>query len=125
MSLTRGYGKTRPGAPFDTIRLYGKVTWGASGAVTTDAPENNAWSVAKTATGRYTITTTEKYAGLLAASFLTDNQGTETDSAWEIFTPYNTSTGALVLTHAIAGSAADPVSGNTTDIMLEFKVSDL
>lgn len=125
MSLTRGYGKLRAGAPFDVVKLYGQVTFGATGAVSADSDENGAWTFAKTATGKYTLTTNELYPELLGASFAHFNNGTVTDNAWQIFTEYVPSTGALVLSHLIAGSAAHPVSGNKVNIALEFKVSDL
>lgn len=125
MSLTRGYGKVRAGAPFDVIKLYGQVVWGASGAVTTDADENGAWTFAKAATGKYNLTTNELYSELLSLSTTTFNAGTVTDSEWQVFTAYVQATGLVVLSHLIAGSAADPVSGNNTYFAAEFKVSDL
>jgi len=125
MSLTRGYGKIRAAAPFDVIRTYGQVTFGASGAVTTDSDENGVWVFAKTATGKYTITTTEAYAELMSFSGTPVNTGTVTDAVWQIFTDYVVATKLVVLSHLIAGSAADPVSGDVHRFAIDFKVSDL
>ena len=85
MSLIRGYGKIRAGAPYDVVHLYGQVTFGASGAVSSDSDENGAWVFAANATGKYNLTTTELYPELLGATFTHFNNGTVTDNAWQIF----------------------------------------
>lgn len=109
---------------FGPVELYGDVTFGATGAVA--SVDSDSFAVARTATGRYTVTTTEKsYYGLLHSAFAVFNNGTVTDAEWQEFTEYVKATGVLVLSHLIAGIAADPPSGTKVRIKLTLKRKDV
>lgn len=86
-----------------------KVTFGATGAPTKNL---GAFTIARTAAGRYTVTFLDKYYDCAGLAQLTDYQGTATGGTWETFTEYVASTGVLVLSHTVADSEADPSSGD-------------
>jgi hypothetical protein len=104
-----------------------RMTFGASGAVS----DYDSFGSAVTPTivaatdGRYLFTFAEKYHDCLGYTQGHDYQGTATDGQWQTFTGYVASTGTITLSHVVAGSEADPASGNIVDLIFFMLRSDL
>lgn len=124
MPLSTGNGEIRS-VTLGTVMLAGKVTWGSSGAVSSGPDAEQGFTVADTDTGRFTVTFSHKYRSFLAMSAITDSQGTVIGGTWEIHTPYDPSTGTLVLSHSIEEAEADPTSGNETYFAFWMKNTDV
>lgn len=105
-----------------------RMTFGASGAVASYRAYGEAVvpTIVAATDGRYLFTFAEKYydcVGLAAGAH--DYQGTATDGQWQIFAGYAAATGTMTLSHVVAGSEADPASGNIVDLVFFMLRSNL
>lgn len=124
------------------VTLYGRVSVAGSGAVTFQAwnPATRAYatagssgyggikSVARTATGAWTVTLQDSYQRLLGASFICSNStGAATVVAMAVDSDCNVNSNTaptvfLVFSSATA-TAADPASGDKIDLTLVLQNS--
>lgn len=105
-----------------------RMTFGSSGAVSSYRSFGSAVTptVVAATDGRYLFTFAEKYADMVGlAAGAHDYQGTSTDGQWQTYTGYVASTGTVTLSHVVAGSEADPASGNVVDLIFFMLRSDL
>lgn len=97
----------------EVVMLFGVVTFGASGAVS--SVDAKGFTVTKPAgTGLYTITLEDKYAGgLIGASLVLYNGGTASLNFWQIAQEYDSSDKTIDVQH-IAESAGTLAAANAT-----------
>jgi hypothetical protein len=101
------------------VMLHGKVTIGASGAVSTD--DSSGFATTKAATGRYTFTLDHKYPEFLGAIVNIDAQGTPSDLKDQIYTEYTVASGAITFSLLAGTTETNPASGDTLFVTLIMK----
>lgn len=99
--------------------LFATVTIGASGAVTSTVSAGVA-TVAKSATGRYTVTLQDKYVRLLHVSVVHINSTTE-DLQWHVTAEDVASAKTIGLVAHDAATDTDPASGTKLLIKIDLK----
>jgi hypothetical protein len=100
--------------------LFGEVTIGAAGAVTSET--SHGFSTARTGTGLYTITLQDAYPELLASSAIVLKSSLA--NAFFELVSRDPATKSAVLRHVAVGVAADPASGDKFQVMLALKNSN-
>lgn len=99
--------------------LFATVTIGASGAVTSTVSAGVA-TVAKSATGRYTVTLQDKYVRLLHVSVVHINATTE-DLQWHVTAEDVANAKTIGLVAHDAATDTDPASGTKLLIKIDLK----
>jgi hypothetical protein len=108
----------------ELVTLVGKVAIGADAAVGTKV--GRGFSVAKTATGEYTVTLQDKYAELLGASFSVEGSGTIVVLP-ELKSEAVAASGSLIVktTTKSTGATADTAVAFTLRITLHLRNSSV
>lgn len=110
------------------VKLYGNLTFGASGAITDDS---KGFSVAKTATetGRYTVTLEDKYSEFMGCNVTVvgpdDSAATTADGYWTFVRneAVASSTFDIQFVRTDTGADANPTSGNIAHLEITLKNS--
>jgi hypothetical protein len=104
------------------VKYYSTVTFGATGAVSSQSSKGV--TVTRIGTGIYKFAFTEKPAGFLYAGFIVDNKGTVRDNTFEIKTTYTVASGSFEVHLLDGGSAADPTSGDLMHAEITVRNTD-
>lgn len=109
---------------FGAVVLHSQVVVGGGGAISAQTPSNACgFVVTKGGVGQFTLTFDEKWdGGCIFAKGLLFNQGTEVDAIVELEEKYDPSAKTVKLMTVVAGSAADPSSGD--ELWLEVTMSN-
>jgi hypothetical protein len=126
MAHLRGGKDDKRTARLGLVDLYSKLVVGATGAVSSQTGEGlSGFVITRAAAGRYRLTFTEKWNDMVYANFVVDSQGTVVDASCQVFTGYTATNGYVDLSHVVAGSELDPVSGNELLIHVCMKSKDV
>lgn len=124
---TRMGNDTMRTSPIGVVALPGLITFGANGAPTL-TKARGAWTVALTATGRYTVTFTDKHAemvGAPAVMFGSASAGTMGEHNLEEHTAYSSSAGTWVFSVGVGSGEAEPASGVTLRLTFFMKYNNI
>jgi hypothetical protein len=103
--------------------LYGAVTFGASGAVSSVSA--NGFTVTKPAgTGLYTVTLDDKYSSLLGVDATLFNAGTAANSAIQLSSDF-ASSNTFQFQFLTAGAAANALTGQRLYVTIHLRNSAL
>lgn len=103
--------------------LHGTVTFGSSGAVSSYTGDEVS-TVAKTATGKYTITLKQWYPDFLFVSGIIERSGSAPTATIQLASEAVSTAGTVVvwhLTDAGTPAAADPTSGDILHFVITVK----
>lgn len=115
---------THPTASLDraTVTLFGEVTFGASGAVSSQ--DSLGFTVTKPAgTGLYRITLDDKWSACAFIGLVADNATTAADVKWQVSDNGVPSTQIIDIQHVSGASAANATSGHKLMIQLVMRNS--
>lgn len=115
---SRNFHRTQALEP-EVKTLFATVTIGSSGAVTSTVSAGVS-SVAKSATGRYTVTLQDKYVRLLHVS-VTHLNSTSEDLQWQVTAEDVDVAKTVALASHVAGADTNPASGTKLLIRIDLK----
>lgn len=105
------------------VLLGHKVTWGATGAVSSES-SNSGVAATRSTTGRYSLVVDAPAQKCWLLSATHDGADSAVDVNWHEYTSFDASTRTLVVSNSPAGSETDPTSGDNTVFWLLVLTGD-